>query len=84
MRRCLAFVIEVYLLYIDFVFVFNWSIYTKMNRKYSLWYNISVPYPKPGLAENTGNNELEAAPLFQHYSVFSAWPVWGMGHQYNV
>ena len=33
-----------------------------------------VVYPKPGRAENTGNVELGAATLDQHYSVFSAWP----------
>ena len=32
----------------------------KINRKYRLWYKISVPYPKPCLVENTGT----------HYSVF--------------
>ena len=42
-------------------------------------YNVSVPYPKPGLAENTGNVELGAAPLVQHYSVFSGWPGLGYG-----
>ena len=36
-----------------------------------MWYNVRVPYPKPGLAENTGNVEHGAAPLFQHYSVVS-------------
>ena len=36
-----------------------------------MWYNVSVPYPKPGLAENTGNVEHGAAPLCQHYSVVS-------------
>ena len=35
---------------------------------------VSVQYPKPDLAENTGNVELGAAPLVQHYSVFLAWP----------
>ena len=39
-----------------------------------LQYNVSVPYPKLGLAENTGNIELGAAPFVQYYSVFSAWP----------
>ena len=39
------------------------------SAKYWLWYNVSDPYPKPGLPENTGNVELKAAPL-----------VWGMGH----
>ena len=34
------------------------------------WYNVSVPYPKPGLAENTCNVELGAAPLVQHYSLY--------------
>ena len=52
---------------------------TKINWKYRLWYNVSVPYPKPGLAENTGNVELRAAPLVQHYSVFSARPDLGYG-----
>ena len=52
---------------------------TKINRKYRLWYNVSVPYPKPGLAENTGNVELGAAPLVQHFSVFSARPGLGYG-----
>ena len=28
---------------------------SKINRKYRLWHNVSVLYPKPGLAENTGN-----------------------------
>ena len=37
-----------------------------------LQYNVSVPYPKLGLAENTSNIELGAAPLVQYYSVFSA------------
>ena len=41
-----------------------------INRKYRLWYNVSVPYPKPGLADNTGNVELGAAPLDQHYSLY--------------
>ena len=54
--------------YIGFVTVST----TKINRKYRLWYNVSVPYPKPGLAENTGNVQLGAAPLVQHFSVFSA------------
>ena len=55
----------------------------------------NVPYTTPRLAENTGNVKLGAAPLVQHYSVFSARPglgygtliqcshlglVWGMGH----
>ena len=39
-----------------------------------LQYNVSVPYPKLGLAEITGNIELGAAPLVQYYSVFSARP----------
>ena len=30
-------------------------------------------------AENTDNVELGAAPLIQHYSVFSAWPGLGYG-----
>ena len=60
-----TFVIEVYLWYIGFVLVFT----TKINRKYRLWYNVSVPYPKPGLAENTGNVEIRAAPLVQHYAL---------------
>ena len=61
--------------YIGFVTVST----TKINRKYRLWYNVSVPYPKPGLAENTGNVELGAAPLVQHFSVFSARPGLGYG-----
>ena len=61
--------------YIGFVTVST----TKINRKYRLWYNVSVPYPKPGLAENTGNVELGAVPLVQHYSVFSARPGLGYG-----
>ena len=51
----------------------------KIDRKYQLRYNVSVPYPKPGLAENPGNVELGAAPLVQHYSVFSARPGLGYG-----
>ena len=35
--------------------------------------------PKSCLAENTGNVELGAAPLVQHYSVFSARPGLGYG-----
>ena len=61
--------------YISFVTIST----TKINRKYRLWYNVSVPYPKPGLAENTRNVELGAVPLFQHFSVFSAWPGLGYG-----
>ena len=61
--------------YIGFVTVRT----TKINRKYRLWYNVSVPYPKPGLAENTGNVELGGAPLVQHFSVFSARPGLGYG-----
>ena len=61
--------------YIGFVTVST----TKINRKYRLWYNVSVPYPKPGLTENTGNVELGAAPLVQHFSVFSARPGLGYG-----
>ena len=38
--------------------------------KYRLWYNVSIPYPKPGLADNTGNVELGAAPLVQHYLLY--------------
>ena len=51
----------------------------KINRKYRLWYNVSVPYPKPGFVEKTGNIELGVAPLIQHYSVFSAQPSLGYG-----
>ena len=42
------------------------------------WSNVSVPYLKPGLAENFGNVELRAAPLVQHFCVLSlAWfEVW--------
>jgi hypothetical protein len=29
-------------------------------------YNVSVPYPKLGLAKNTGNVEIGAAPLVQY------------------
>ena len=65
-------VIEVYLWYIGFGT-------TKINRKYRPWYNVRVPYPKPGLTENTGNVELGAAALVPHYSVFSAWPGLGYG-----
>ena len=75
-----TFVIEVCLWYIGFVLVFISSLVTfNINRKYRLWYNVSVPYPKPGIAENTGNVELGAAPLVQHYSVFSARPGLGYG-----
>ena len=70
-----TFVLEVCLLYIGFVTVST----TKINRKYRLWYNVSVLYPKPGLAENTGNVELGAMPLVQHYSVLTAWPGLGYG-----
>ena len=41
-----------------------------MSNVERLKYNVSVPYPKLGLAENTGNIELRAAPLAL---------VWGMG-----
>ena len=54
-----TFVIEVCLWYIGLVTVRT----NKMYLKYRLWYNVSVPYPKPGLAENTGNVEFGAAPL---------------------
>ena len=47
---------------------------TRIDRKYWLWYNVSIPFPKSGLAENTGNVELWTVPLLQHYSVFSAQP----------
>ena len=49
-----TFVIGVCLWYIDFVTAST----TKINRKYRLWYNVSVPYPKPGFAENADNVEL--------------------------
>ena len=34
---------------------------TKIIRNYRLWYNVSVPYPNPGLAENNDIVELRAA-----------------------
>ena len=51
-----------------------------------LKYNVSVPYPKLGLAENTDNIELGAAPLVQHYSAFSSRPGLGYGTliQYTI
>ena len=63
-------VIEVCLWYIGFVLLFNSSFHQKINRKHQLWYNVSVPYPKPGLAENTGNIELGAALLVQNYPLY--------------
>ena len=58
---------------------FGFSVHysTKINRKYQLWYNVSIIYPKPGLTENTINVELGAASLVQHNSVFSARPSLG-------
>ena len=58
-------VIEVCQWYIGFVTVGT----TKIYIKYRLWYNVSVPYPKPGLDENTGNLERGVEPRVQHYSV---------------
>ena len=52
---------------------------TKIIRNYRLGYNVSVPYPKPGLAENNDIVELRAAPLIQYYSVFSFRPGLGYG-----
>ena len=44
-----TFVIEVCLWYIGIVTEST----TKIDIKYRLWFNVSVPYPKPGRAENT-------------------------------
>ena len=62
-----TFVIELCLWYIGYVIVFKGHFTTMINRKYRLWYNVSVPYPKSGLAENTGNGELEAAPRGEYF-----------------
>ena len=56
--RMSTFVIEVCLWCIGLVTVST----TKINIKCRLWYNVSVPYPKPDLAENTGNVELTEIP----------------------
>ena len=70
-----SFVIAVCLGYIGFVLSRHFT--TKISRKCRLFYNVSVPCPKPGLAENRGKAELGAAPFIPCSQLGL---VWGMAN----
>ena len=53
--------------------------YGTLTLYYSRYFLLILVVKLPGLAENTGKIELGAAPLVQHYSVFSAQPGLGYG-----